>query len=304
MRARPRRCGTHVARLRGRTAAVAVVAGLALGLVAAAAAGAQAATIHSTSSNWAGYVARRAGVSFRHVRGTWTVPAVDCSSGGAASSASWVGLGGYAATSQALEQLGTESDCSRSGTATYSAWFEVVPAAATTARLTVRPGDVVSASAAVSGHLVTLKMTDETRGTTATKTVRAATVDTTSAEWIVEAPALCSGSATSDAGCEQTTLANFGSTGFSAASATTRAGHAGTVLDRAWNAVAITLSPAAQGRGGGFPGGPGGGRGGGSDGPGGVAETTAAASGGATPGTLSAAGDAFAVAYGAIGSGA
>lgn len=285
-----------------RAPALAVVAALVLALGTASADGAQAATVHTTSSNWAGYAARRTGVSFRHVSGTWTVPAVDCSSGTAGSSASWVGLGGYATSSQALEQLGTESDCSRSGTATSSAWFEVVPSVATTAKLTVRPGDVVSASAAVSGHLVTLEITNKTRGTTATRTVRAATVDTSSAEWIVEAPALCDGTTTSDAGCAQTTLANFGSTGFSAAKATTSAGHAGSILDTAWNAIAITLSPAAQGRGG-FPGGPGGGRGGG-DGPGRLADTTSAAGGGATPGTLSATGDAFPVAYGAIGASA
>jgi hypothetical protein len=283
MRGRSRGRGRSTTRLRGRVLAVAL---LLLGLGAA---DARAATVKATSSNWAGYAARRTGVAFRHVGGTWTVPAVDCSVGRESSSASWVGLGGYAASSRALEQLGTESDCGRDGTATYSAWFEVVPAAATTAKLTIRPGDVVSASAAVSGHLVTLKMVNRTRGTTATKVVRAATVDVSSAEWIVEAPALCSGSTTSDADCAQTTLANFGSTGFTAARAITRAGHGGSVLDLAWNAVAITLSPTAHG-GAGWE-----------RGPGRLADAVSAASGGATPGALSAAGSAFTVDYGEVG---
>ena len=48
------------------------------------------------------------------------------SAGSATYSSVWVGLGGYAQTSRALEQIGTEADCSAAGQATYSAWFEVV----------------------------------------------------------------------------------------------------------------------------------------------------------------------------------
>jgi hypothetical protein len=271
-----------------------VAAALALAVWGAGAAAASAATVHTTSSNWAGYAVRRTGVAFRHLSGTWTVPAVDCSAGGEGYSANWVGLGGYSTSSQALEQLGTESDCDRSGKATYSAWFEVVPAAATTAKLTIRPGDVIFASAAVKDHLVTLKMIDKTTGATATRTLRAATVDTSSAEWIVEAPALCDGAATSDASCAQTALADFGATGFAAAKATTRAGHTGTILDAAWTSVAITLSPTAHGGPGFLPGGGGG--------PGGFHEAGASLlSGTATPGALAATGDAFTVDYAASG---
>jgi hypothetical protein len=263
---------------------VAALLALALFGGGAGVASAQAAT--TTSANWAGYAVRKTGTAFRHVSGTWTVPAVDCTSdSGESYSANWVGLGGYSSTAKALEQLGTESDCTRSGTASYSAWFEVVPAAATTAKLTVKAGDVIGASAAVRGTLVTLKMTNITRGTSATKTVRASAVDVTSAEWIVEAPSLC------DTACTQSTLANFGATGFSAASATTSAGHTGTILDAAWTPVAITLRATTRGGGpGGFlPGDGGPGRGRGVDLP---------SSGGATPGALTATGDGFGVTYG------
>jgi hypothetical protein len=270
--------------------ALALWTALALGGGGAGVATAQAATVNTTSSNWAGYAVRRTGTSFRRVSGTWTVPTVDCTDGNESYSANWVGLGGYSTTSQALEQLGTESDCSRSGQPTYSAWFEVVPAGATTAKLTVKPGDVVSASAAVKGTLVTLKLTDATRGTSATKTVRASAVDVSSAEWIVEAPSLCSGSSTSDSACSQTALANFGATGFSAAKATTAAGHTGTILDSAWTPVAITLRSTARGGPGFLPGGNGG-RGHG--------HLDAATAGGATPGALTATGDGFGVTYAA-----
>jgi hypothetical protein len=255
---------------------VAVTAALALCIVGAASAQAATAT---TSSNWAGYAVRRTGIAFRHVSGTWTVPAVDCSSGDRSYSANWLGLGGYSTTSQALEQLGTESDCA-SGKATYSAWFEVVPDAAVTAKLTIKPGDVIFASTAVAGTVVTLKLIDRTTGGTATRTVHATTVDTSSAEWIVEAPSLCTGS--TDASCRQTALANVGTTGFSAARATTTSGHVGTVLDSAWNAIALTLSPSAH-RGPGFL-------------PGRFAGAPPAPGTTATPGALTAVGDAFTVA--------
>jgi hypothetical protein len=266
-----------------------VAALLALALIGGGAGVASAQAASTTSANWAGYAVRKTGTAFRHVSGTWTVPAVDCANNsGESSSANWVGLGGYSSSAKALEQLGTESDCTRSGTASYSAWFEVVPAAATTAQLTVKAGDVIRARAAVRGTLVTLKMTNLTRGKTATKTVRTSAVDVTSAEWIVEAPSLC------DTACTQSTLANFGATGFSAASATTSAGHTGTILDAAWTPVAITLRATARGGPGGFlPG-----AGGAGAGPGRGRGVDLPSSGGATPGALIATGDGFGVTYG------
>jgi hypothetical protein len=264
-----------------------VAALLALALIGGGAGVASAQAATATSSNWAGYAVRKTGTAFRHVSGTWTVPAVDCADSTETFSANWVGLGGYSSSSKALEQLGTESDCTRAGTASYSGWFEVVPAAATTARMTVKAGDVVRASAAVRGTLVTLKLTNLTRAKTIAKTVRASAVDVSSAEWIVEAPSLC------DAACSQSALADFGSTAFSAAGATTAAGHTGPILDAAWTPVAITLRATGRGGPGGLlpgsdAGGPGRGRG----------AIEPASSGGATPGTLTASGDGFGVVYG------
>jgi hypothetical protein len=265
---------------------------------------ADAASLKATSSNWAGYAARRVGVDFKRVSGAWTVPAVDCSAApGATYSANWVGLGGYATGAQALEQLGTESDCSASGKATYSGWFEVVPDVASPAKLTIKPGDRMFASATVAPatRVVTLTLADLTRRTKATKTVAAAAVDLTSAEWIVEAPSLCFGSASSS--CRQTALAKFGATGFTQARATTTTGHAGGLLDTAWNAVALTLSPEQTASDGGS--GPGSGAGGrapwgpgGDDDPGAASTpATTSGAGSALPGALSIDGSAFGVTY-------
>src|SRR3954465_6505374 len=142
----------------------------------------------TTSTNWAGYAVT--GRTFRHVTGTWVVPTVDCTSG-SGDTAAWVGLGGYSSSSQVLEQTGTEADCANGGTARYSAWYELVPAAAQTIKMTVRPGDHVSASVDVPGTLVTLNLRDTSTGAAFTKATRMSSPDTTSAEWILEAPAAC-----------------------------------------------------------------------------------------------------------------
>jgi hypothetical protein len=197
-----------------------------------------AATTRSTSSNWAGYAVKKTGTRFRHVSGTWVQPAVDCSSGAGTYSSVWVGLGGYARTSQAIEQIGTEAECSASGKARYSTWYELVPDTSHSARIGVRPGDTLHASAAVAGRRVTLTIKNLTTGAAFAKVLNARAVDTTAAEWIVEAPSLC----TSDTSCATTALAPFDTTAFTAARAVSTAGHVGGVGDPAWDAVAIDLS--------------------------------------------------------------
>ena len=53
-----------------------------------------------------------------------------------AAAAFWVGLGGYNANSQALEQAGTASDCdATSGEPSYYAWYELVPDPSVTTKL-------------------------------------------------------------------------------------------------------------------------------------------------------------------------
>jgi hypothetical protein len=245
-----------------------LIAGLA---ALAAPAGAGAATWATTSSNWAGYASSSPGTAFRRASATWVAPAVHCGSGGRRYSAAWVGLGGFHTTSRALEQIGTEADCA-GGKGYYSAWYELVPAAPVKLGLTVRPGDTISASVTVSGHMVKLFIANRTRGTTFSRQLTAASVDVSSAEWIVEAPSACV-----DDGCRALPLADFDTTSFANVSATKTTGHTGTVTDAAWSAAAITLSPQR--------------------GPGGMRFGSVADLGAAAPANLSPAGDAFAVTF-------
>jgi hypothetical protein len=194
------------------------------------------------SSNWAGYAVHRSGVQFKKVSGTWTQPQATCTPGQATYSAAWVGIGGFDVDSPALEQIGTESDCTVSGRAVSSAWFELVPAASRAVRLTVKPGDRMRAGVTITGGEVTLTLTNLTRHRSFTKRLHPAVVDTTSAEWILEAPSVCSSSSS----CQTLPLADFGSTGFTAAAATSTSGHRGTIDDRRWETTRIRL--AATGR--------------------------------------------------------
>jgi predicted GNAT family acetyltransferase len=196
----------------------------------------------ATSSNWAGYIAHRNGVRFRTVRGTWVVPAVSCSGSRASYSAAWIGLGGSRSTADALEQVGTESNCSASGSARYSAWYELVPSASVRIAMTVRAGDRVSARVSVSGTRVFVRLSNLTRGSTFSRTLTASAVDTTSAEWIVEAPSEC----TDGSSCHTLPLANFGSVTFDSASAAATTGRAGTIVDSRWGRTKIKLTADAQ----------------------------------------------------------
>jgi hypothetical protein len=229
----------------------------------------------ATSTNWAGYAAAQDGIRFRRVAGTWAQPSVSCTPGEPGFSANWVGLGGFHQTSTALEQIGTEADCTASGKAVYSAWYELVPDTSKSARIAVKPGDILSASVAVRGHTVSLRLANRTRGTLFEKTLSAASVDTGSAEWIVEAPAVCFSGRRG--GCQTTPLANFATTGFNAATATTSSGHTGNIVDPVWSRAAITLSSSGGRE---FAG-----------------AAPAATLGGAAPSPLSATGDGFLVVY-------
>ncbi|MFZ1994024.1 MAG: G1 family glutamic endopeptidase [Solirubrobacteraceae bacterium] len=197
---------------------------------------------NAESTNWAGYAVHHSGVRFSRVTGTWTQPRATCTRGQATYSSAWVGLGGYDLDSRALEQIGTESDCTASGGSVSSAWYELVPAAAHAVKLTISPGDRVRAGVAVTGSEVTVTLTDLTRHRSFTKRLHPATVETTSAEWILEAPSVCSRSGS----CHTLPLADFGSAGFTAAAARTTTGHRGSIEDRRWTTTRISL--AATGR--------------------------------------------------------
>jgi Peptidase A4 family len=207
----------------------------ALGLLGVAnAAPAGAATV---SSNWAGYVASPAsGSRFGSVSGSWTEPAATCSAGRETYSAAWVGLGGDSEGARALEQTGTDADCTRGGRAVYSAWYELIPAGPVKVALKVHPGDTMTASVTVRGRDVTLRLRDLTTGARYSATRKVSSVDTSSAEWIVEAPSVCSATGV----CGPLALTDFGTVAFSLATATAAA-HTGPADDPAWSAGALEL---------------------------------------------------------------
>jgi hypothetical protein len=259
------------------TICLAIAAPLPIAAQAAAATARQSAALTATSSNWAGYVVRKSGVRFKRVIGSWEVPTVTCTPGRDMYSASWIGLGGYSSSSQALEQIGTDSDCNASGEARYSAWYELVPQAGHDFKMTINAGDRISASVTVNGSSVVLTLADETRGTSVHRRLRAPQVDVSSAEWIIEAPAFCSGTTVNDATCRQTDLANFGATKFERARATTTGGSKGTISSGLWSSTLVTLVPDAR-------------------------ASRYSTLGSAVPGSLASTGSAFGVAYSTVSS--
>jgi hypothetical protein len=190
------------------------------------------------SSNWSGYAAHRAGVTFDRVSAAWTQPSATCTSGQSTFSSFWVGLGGYSPRSTALEQIGTEVDCTRFGRVRSSAWFELVPQASRTIRLKVTPGDAIAASVSVRGERVRVSLSDLTTRHTFNRTLRTRRVDVSSADWIVEAPSEC----VSYTSCETLPLANFGSATFRRAHAASTGGRAGTINGAGWRWTSISLS--------------------------------------------------------------
>jgi hypothetical protein len=202
----------------------------------AAAATASAATVDqqsAVSQNWAGYVA--GGTQFSSVSGSWVQPTAKCGSG-QTYSAFWVGIGGSSNQSSALEQTGTQADCAADGSTEYYAWYELVPAAPVTLDLAIKPGDHISAKVNVSGSNVTVSLSDQTTGQSTTKTLQMDNPDTSSAEWIAEAPSACDGSGS----CQTLPLADFGTVQFTSATATAN-GHTGTISDPNWSAQPVQL---------------------------------------------------------------
>jgi Peptidase A4 family len=201
-------------------------------------------TQEATSANWSGYVAGGSSSGstqqFSSVSGSWVQPTVDCSTGDG-DAAFWVGLGGTSQTTNALEQVGTEANCNN-GSAQHFAWYELVPSAPVRLDVSINPGDHVSANVAVDGTSVTVALTDQTSGQSSTKTLQMQGPDTSSAEWIAEAPSSCDGSGS----CTPLALANFGTANFTGASATAN-GHTGSIDDSTWGSQAVQLSGGGQG---------------------------------------------------------
>jgi hypothetical protein len=218
-----------------------VAAACALGAGPIASASAATDVQKASSGNWAGYVVGAGSgttKTFKSVTGSWVQPTAKCSSSGATYSAFWVGLGG-ADGQEALEQDGTEANCDANGTAHYYAWYELVPKAPVRVDVAVHPGDHMTATTTVNGHQVTESVVNQTTGQSFTKTLTMSNPDTSTAEWIAEAPSQCQSGATN---CTALPLSNFGKVSFTSATATDSSGQTGTISSNDWSTAALTLN--------------------------------------------------------------
>ena len=192
----------------------------------------------STASGWAGYVVRAGGRAFREVGGSWAEPRIVCNRP-QSSVAFWVGIGGAERDSQALEQIGTSANCSESALPSYSAWYQLVPAAPVDIPVVIKPGDRVSARLRLRGRVVKLEFRNRSTGASFATEVIASSLETGSAEWVAEAPAVCF---TLD--CTPLPLADFARVVFSNAQASAGLLQ-GSIAAAAWTTQPIEMrSPA------------------------------------------------------------
>jgi hypothetical protein len=156
----------------------------------------------SNSTNWSGYAVTGSTGSVTSVSGSWIVPTVTGGSKTTAYSSFWVGIDGY--SSSTVEQTGTDSDMQR-GRAVYYAWYEFYPNPMYKISMTIRPGDVMTASVTYSGGRFTVSITDKNTGATFSTSATVSAAAESSAEWIAEAPSSSRG---------VLPLANFGTVKF------------------------------------------------------------------------------------------
>ncbi len=208
------------------------------------------ATRADVSSNWAGYVVTgpgstpttaSAGMRYTDVTGQWVQPKAACGAGTPTSLAIWVGLGGYSLSSRELEQVGTSADCDVHGRPSYYVWYELVPAGPVNLKMTVAPGDTIVSVVKASGSDILVQVIDRTRGTRFTRHLSMRSPDLTSAEWIAEAPTLCT-----DGGfCKQLPLTRFRSLDFTRTFATGN-DVGGTITSPSWTSTVLQLVPRSR----------------------------------------------------------
>lgn len=161
------------------------------------------------STNWSGYAVTGATGSISIAQGSWAVPSVTCGVGETSYSAFWVGIDGF--TSSTVEQTGTDSDCSN-GVPHYYAWFEFFPnPSRLISTLVVSPGDEIAARVTYSASAGTFQVAikDYTTGKAFSTSHAVSGAARSSAEFIVEAPAICG-----IFHCSLAKLSNFGTANF------------------------------------------------------------------------------------------
>jgi hypothetical protein len=188
------------------------------------------------SLNWSGYAVTPSSDNITAVDSTFTVPSAGLVPPGFA--ATWDGIGGYSTSD--LIQAGTAEQSAPNNPLVgpqYYAWYELLPASETQltdctgdANCTVTPGDNVTVDIQqVSGDTWSISMTDAGHWTWSKDVTY--TSSESSAEWILEAPTLVA----------QTTLANVGTVHFGPTSTYTAGGTTNTIAQG--DPTQIDLSP-------------------------------------------------------------
>ncbi len=157
------------------------------------------------SLNWSGWGDTSKLGPFNYVHSKFVQPAISCNGTKNNFVSEWVGLDGF--NSNTVEQTGTVSWCGGKNhrSPKYFAWFEMFPAASVNV-YKIKPGDVIEPVVSFANGTFTLTITDHTNGKSATTSAACSQCLRTSAEWIIERPALCNNTLTK---CFITPLAAF-----------------------------------------------------------------------------------------------
>lgn len=204
-----------------------------------------------SSLNWSGFVAvakennqpNPTFASVTEVLGTWTIPKLAASIGGDTYSSAWVGIDGFA--NSVVEQIGTEHDVI-DGFPEYYAWFEFYPANTQLIEgFPVEKGDKIEGLVRYKGKdasgnnrfLLALKNhTKKVKFAIFQSTLEGYPAHLSSAEWIVEAPAIL----LSDSCLGILPLANFGNIHFKNCRVTLN-GKKGAIENNNWTFVTFSM---------------------------------------------------------------
>ncbi len=198
------------------------------------------------SLNWAGYIVGGTPGAVTGATGSWVTPSTTCPSTGSTYTAIWVGIDGF--TDGTVEQAGTLETCNN-GVANYSAWYEFYPnPMVRVGAVDVQAGSVVGANVTydgVSGNF-TVSLSSSTGGSFSVSQ-NAPFAQLSSAEWIVERPALCV-----FLSCQLTSISNFGTADlgldFTGAASSNLATIGGTTAPfGSFSTVAVTMAGSAKG---------------------------------------------------------
>jgi hypothetical protein len=172
------------------------------------------------SLNWSGWGDTSKLGPFNAVHASFVQPAVRCDGRKNNWTSQWVGLDGF--SDSTVEQDGTFSACvgPNHRRPIYFAWYEMFPAASVNV-FAVKPGDAITASVTFSNGTFHLGISDTTRHKSAGVSATCSECLRSSAEWIIERPALCNNAGTN---CFITALANFGTATMTDASASVDGG--------------------------------------------------------------------------------